>query len=190
MKRFALATAVMFVIAVSANAAVVITLDGVATTGLAGHTTYTVKATSDSGPINGIDVTFEGAMNQVNPFSLATIFTDMNSAIAGSGDVSQDSQFLFGSGDILSTATGEGDSLLKGAITNIAALGGGQSVDFAQIVIADGGSVSYDASFDDGGGVAVSVNGMIPAGDVIPEPTALALISLALVGLGFVRRSN
>ena len=78
MKRFTLAIAVMFVVAVSANAAVVITSTGAATTELAGYTTWTVNATSDSGPINGIDVTFTGAMNQVNPAGNDTIFTDAN----------------------------------------------------------------------------------------------------------------
>ena len=189
MKRFTLAVAVMFVVAVSANAAVVVTSTGVATTELTGYTTWTVNATSDSGPINGIDVTFTGAMNQVNPAGQASIFTDANGFFGFvNADVSQDSQFLFASGDILSTAMDEGASELTGAITNISNhTSAAMSVDFAQIVMADGGSVSYAADFDDGGAAAVSVSGIVTA---IPEPATLALISMALVGLGFFRRSK
>ena len=191
MKRITLAIAVMFVVAVSANAAVVITSTGVATTELAGYTTFTMNATSDSGPINGIDVTFTGAMNQVNPAGNATIFTDANGFFSFVGaDVSQDSQFLFASGDILSVNTSESASSLAGAITNISAhTNGGMSVDFAQIVMATGGSVSYSAGLDDGGSEAVNVSGAVGEA-VIPEPATLALISLALVGLGFFRRSK
>ena len=185
MKRCTLAVVVMFVLAVSANAgSVTVSATSAPTAGLDGFSTWTVNATSDSGDINGIDVTFSGAMNQLNPFGLATIFQDMNQALGA--DVSHDSQFLFKSNTILSTATGEDSSKLTGAITNIANLGGGMSVDFAQIVIADGGSVTYSAKFDDGGGVAAAADGTVG----IPEPTALVLISLALVGLAFFRRGK
>ena len=109
------------------------TSTGTPTTDLPGYTTWTVSATSDSGSINGIDITFAGAMNQVNPFGLATTFSNNNGAISGTGGhVSQDSQFLFHSGDILPIGAEEGPELLKAAITNISAhTDGAMSVDFA-----------------------------------------------------------
>ena len=72
MKKFTLAIAVMFVIAVSANAAVVVTSTSAPTVGLAGYMTHTVTATSDGGAINGIDGSFTGAMHQTTSISLAS----------------------------------------------------------------------------------------------------------------------
>ena len=114
-----------------------------------------MDATSDSGSINGIDITFAGAMNQVNPTGISTIFTDGKLFFGFVGaDVSQDSQFLFHSGDILSIGAEEGPELLKAAITNISAhTGGAMSVDIAQIVFAD--SVPcFIGYIDDGSGMA------------------------------------
>jgi hypothetical protein len=188
MKRFTVAIVVAFAVAASANAGVLVTSTGVPTTDLEGFTTWTVNATSDSGPINGIDATFAGPMNHVNPNGMATVFNDTNGFFGFVfANASQDSQFLFKSDKILSTATGEGDSLLKGALTNLSAYSGGSmSIDFAQIVIANGGSVTFSADFDDGGAGAVSVEGVVG----IPEPATFALMGLALIGIGFLRRSK
>ena len=142
MKTFTLSIAVMFVVAASVNATVVVITTGTPTKDLEGFTTWMVSAASDSGPISGIDVTFSEAMNQVNPFGAATIWQDTNGLITGTGaDISQNSQFLFMSADVfpLAAEMAEGAFLLKGAFTNISAHTGGEmSVDFAQIVIADG----------------------------------------------------
>ena len=83
-----------------------ITVDaGIPTPGLPGFTTYTVTATVDA-PIVALDFAgdgsnnpvtgrgFFGALNQVNPFGLATIFNDNNSLFPVIGsDAAQDSQF-------------------------------------------------------------------------------------------------
>jgi hypothetical protein len=167
MKKFTLATFVVLMIAVSTNAEIVMNATGVPTTDMPGFTTWTVNATSDTGPINGIDVTFNGAMNQVNPCAwgncLDTIFNDNNGPIGQSGGhVSQDSQFLYKSSDVflLSSEMKEGDNLLAGVFTQIAShTGGAMSVDFAQIVVPNGSEISFDAQFDDLSNTAISYVG-------------------------------
>ncbi len=164
----------------SIGGSVVVTSTGVPTMDMPGFTTWTVNATSDVGPINGIDITFTGAMNQVNPAGQPSIFTNANGFFSFVGaDVSQDSQFLFDSGDILQVGTAEGAELLKAAITNISShTGGAMSVDFAQIVIANGGSVDFAAQFDDGRGMAIAVNSTIP-GAVPGDYNADGLVNAA-----------
>jgi hypothetical protein len=164
MKKFILATAVMLMIAASTNGEVVMTAIGVPTTNMPGFTTWTVNATSDTGPINGIDVTFNGAMNQVNPFGgMSTIWQDSNQSFDNIPEnVLQDSQFLYKSSEVfpLSSEMKEGDNLLAGVFTNIAShTGGATSVDFAQIVVPNGSEISFDAQFDDRSSVAISYVG-------------------------------
>ena len=154
MKKFTLATAVMLMIAAATNGEVVMTAIGVPTTDMPGFTTWTVNATSDTGPINGIDVTFNGAMNQVNPFGgMSTIWQDSNQIFDNIPEnVSQDSQFLYKSSEVflLPSEMKEGDNLLAGVFTHIAShTGGAMSVDFAQIVAPNGSTISFDAQFDE-----------------------------------------
>ena len=164
MKKFTLATAVMLMIAASTNGEVVMTAIGVPTTDMPGFTTWTVNATSDTGPINGIDVTFNGAMNQVNPFGgMSTIWQDSNQSFDNIPEnVLQDSQFLYKSSEVfpLPSEMKEGDNLLAGVFTSIAShTGGAMSVDFAQIVVPNGSEISFDAQFDDRSSAAISYVG-------------------------------
>jgi hypothetical protein len=165
---FLFAVAITAFVAGVSNAAVVVTATSVPTTGLSGFETWTVRAASDGMAINGIDISFDGAMNQVNPFGLASIFQDNNGTFVAVGaNASQDSQFLFTSSQVLSLNTSESATKLAGALTNLSALNTANAINFAQIVLPVGGSVAFTAGFDAGTGVSIPVTGNI--GGVVPS---------------------
>jgi hypothetical protein len=93
------------------DAPVVVTATGTPTTDLPGFTTWTLRATTDAGGIQGIDATFTGPMNQVNPAGNASIFEDANLFFGFVGaSVDQDSQFHWPSGDVVVARSGESTS--------------------------------------------------------------------------------
>ncbi|WP_442484648.1 PEP-CTERM sorting domain-containing protein [Aeoliella sp. SH292] len=171
---FLFAVAITAFVAGVSNAAVVVTATSAPTTGLSGFETWTVRAASDGMAINGIDISFDGAMNQVNPFGLASIFQDNNGTFVAVGaNASQDSQFLFTSSQVLSLNTSESATKLAGALTNLAALNTANAINFAQIVIPVGGSVAFTAGFDAGTGVSIPVTGNIGGGGGAVDPVAI-----------------
>lgn len=131
-------------VATPSHAAVIIQYTGAPTVGLAGYTTYTLTATTDTGSIQGFDFAslpiygFFGSMNQVNPFTLPTIFTDNNATFpAVSADVSADSQFKFQSGSLTIPAgfASESTSQLRAVFAASSPLGA--SVPFVQLAISN-----------------------------------------------------
>lgn len=148
-----------------------------------GLTQYTFALSTESGDpglIGGMDLTFTAAnMNQVNPFTLPTIFQDNNTAFGGVPEtVDEDSQFLFDSSDLLLApgVAAESGSLLTAAF----ALPAGSAElpfaqrDIAQIVVPTGSAVAWSGrvTFANTGGQGQDVSG------VIPEPSSLALLGL------------
>lgn len=126
----------------AAHAAVIITSSGAPTVGLPNYTTYTLTATTDIGQIQGFDFAsqpsfgFFGAMNQVNPAGIATIFTDANAFFPFVGaDVSQDSQFKFASNAVTVPAGFASESATSLRAVFAASAPIGASVPFVQLAI-------------------------------------------------------
>jgi PEP-CTERM motif len=208
MLRNTLAVLAVLGLAATSQAGFVITTSSQPTTGLAGFNTWTVTATSDNGGITAVDFVgsgansgatakgFFGAMNQVNPFGLPSIFQDNNGVMIPAGaNVSQDSQF-----SVLSSAVvvppglaEEGPAILQAAWawSSPQAL----SLPIAQIVIpiAATGTVNYRGTMTalvQGVQTDFDVNGTI-GGPVIPEPATLSLVGLAMAALvGFRARKR
>ena len=100
-------------------------IESVPTTDLPGFTTYTLSILTDQGEsFRGVDAEIRGPLNQINPLGMPTVFSDQNGFFPLFGaDFSQDSQFLFFSGDVLNIGAEESDTLLKAAISGIERLG-------------------------------------------------------------------
>lgn len=132
-------------------------VDSTPTVDLEGYRTYTLSIESFEGEsFRGFDAGFSGSMNQVNPFGLATIFTDNNVVFPAVGaDVSQDSQFLFASSDVLTIGLEESATSLQGAFSGLVFLDRPNPKPFAQIVTNDPYGVEVSIETDHGAGSLV-----------------------------------
>lgn len=178
----------------SVNAATIISYNpvGEPTPGVAGSTTYTLTATSDAGKIIGFNfdssggsgLGFVGAMGQANPFGLPTIFNDVaEGAFLGAGsNIKADSHFLVVGSTGIGVNPAESANGLGGAFNLNNTGSATQSMAFAQIVVPNGGSVSYlgDFTVETGAGnVLERVQGVVG----VPEPASLALAGMGLIGM-------
>jgi len=167
------------------------------TVGLPGFQTVTLSIQTGPGEsFRGFDATFTGPLGQVNPIGMDTPFNDLN-GFFGATDVSQDSQFLFNSGDVLSIGVSEDASFLTGAISGLALLDPPLSnpAAFVQLVIADGATLGSDIqvelAFDIGLPQPLSFQGSLDTiiGE-IPEPSTMMLAGLGLIGFVSRRRRS
>jgi hypothetical protein len=134
MLRNTLAVLLMFYLATSSHASIIISTLYAPTTGLPGYITETLTATDTDATekIIGFDFAsgssgFFGAMNQVNPFGISTVFNDNNAFFPVVGATpDQDSQFQVNSGSGIFVIPAETANKLQAAFNysaaNIAAL--------------------------------------------------------------------
>lgn len=181
----------VLVAATSAYGETTLSSEAVDTPGLAGFKTWTVSLNSTDARINGIDVVFSGAMNQISPPGLSTVFNNFNAllpALVPGSNAQQDSQFMFNSDELLSLNTGESATELKGALTNLAAKNSGGdsgpwSLPFAQLVIptAASGTVAYEMDLDVGGQL-VQLSGVVGEQGTTNQPPSVtsAILDITL----------
>ena len=142
-----LATSAILLCATTSYATVTIETTSQPTPGLPDYLTYTYTAVStepfavfdfagngNSDPATGKG--FFGAMNQVNPLGLPTVFADNNAFFPTVGaNVLQDSQFLFKTTDVFTAFNGsENANLLQGVWAWLPSSSPGTTFPFAQIV--------------------------------------------------------
>jgi hypothetical protein len=150
-----------------------ITASAVPTPGMEGFSTYTVSVYGLGYAVNGVQVNFEGPLNQRNPLGLPSVFKDVFDGLTVDPPpptAKQDSHFLFYSNEILALDTSESGEHLKGALTNLLSFNVGRTLDFAQLVIPDDESVSFQAHFDNGQGIDIPHHGVISKALVGSDP--------------------
>jgi hypothetical protein len=162
MKYLASVIVALFVVAAPVSAAKII-IKQIATPNLPGYRTFTLSMlTEGSEVLRGVDATFTGALNQVNPAGQPTILNDANGFFQFVGaDPRQDSQFPFLSSTVLTIGGQESNTLLKAAISGLADNGLSNPAPFAQLVTPDPFSIQTSLSFDLGGANPVTHSGSL-----------------------------
>jgi hypothetical protein len=146
-----------------------------------GLTSYQVNMVADSPTdwVAAFDGGFSGPMNQVGAFSgaLPTPTLDNVDAYLSLTEKSQDSHFLFLLSQlVIETSPAETASSLTG-VFGVKVPGRAESLEFAQIVLADGDSVELTGTVSNGDGVAFDIS------TTIPEPATMSLFGLGAVAL-------
>ena len=153
------------------------------TPGMPGYWTHTLFLQMDPGAtLRGVDATFFGPMNQVNPAGNGTVFTDANVFFPFVGaDPRQDSQFLVPSSSVLTIGAAESDTLLRAAISGLADNGLPNPAPIARLVTPILGNVDFYLAIDTGASqptiIRSSLNDFL-----IPEPASAVLSIVLCIG--------
>lgn len=178
-----------------AAAAIVVTGTSEPTPGLSGYQTYTLTATSTSGKVIGFNFDSSGgsgfglfgALNQVDPFGIVTVFNDTPDAIflAFGSNVKADTHFMVKSFEGIAVNAAESATSLTGAfnLTNTAAAPA--AMVFAQLV-ARTATIHFRGQFT----VETAQGYVIDDASFVldPEPSAITLALCAIAALVIPRR--
>lgn len=187
MKKTLALAATALLLAGHANAAVMVTGNVTPAEITDGFAVFDIGLESDEGPINGVDATFNGDFNQINPFGLSTIFTNNNGAIDGTGGNSRlDTQFKFGD-NVLSIGAAESSTLLQAAITNLGDSNTGM-LPLAQIVIPEGSTGDFNFNIEVRGNpnaipLMGSIGSVLPLDMLVGDPADGSIVDLTNVFL-------
>lgn len=187
------------VILTTAPSGLAVELDFVATPSLPGFTTTVITLIPPAGEsITGVDASFSGELNQVNPAGTPTVFQDINFLFGFVGaDPLDDSQFLFEPSDLLTFGAfnEESDSSLTGFFTFVEFPGDDVELEIAQLVAPAGSTVELllnIASEDLASPVSDITTTSIDSSfvvPIVPEPSS-AGIACAMVYLVVLRRRS
>ena len=148
----------------------------------AGLTSYTVNLVADSATdwVAAFDGGFSGAMNQIKVAGVvATPTLDMAGLLTPT-EASQDSHFLFLNSQLTSVTT---PAETANSLTGVFAVNvpdRAESLEFAQIVLADGDSIALTGEVANGAGDLFDIS------TTIPEPASMTLLGLG--ALAIIRR--
>jgi len=178
MKSITLVLGVMMTLAMAAPADVIVDVGTGVSVG-SGLTSYTVWLVAETPAdwVTGFDGEFGGPMNQIKYGTLYTPTLDNASQLADPG---QDSHFLFLNAELLIDTVAETANSLTG-VFGVKESYRAESLEFAQIVLADGASIPLIGEVGTvAGGSPVDIS------TIIPEPASMSLLGLG--ALAIIRR--